>query len=266
MENLRQTYYQFNRAISKIHLLGIINDTVFLDFPSNLPKIVQDKWREKTKKIIFTDGKSQGLDFSDYGFLTALLNVLPGENENSNFQQVILGQEFINYLAHLEALMQDVFRHVFKNNPDLLPEDKEIKWKEIVDKKSVEEIHDYVIDKHLEKSGYDKLSHQIEKLNNKPFLFSISIKKEKLIEIENLITIRNLILHNGSKITNDYLKLNPKSKFALNETIILTREEVNNAQLLINKVAYETYASICYKIHGIPKQNSYDEMSFTPDK
>lgn len=266
MDNIRQTFHQFAKAISKIHLLGAINDEVFLDFPDNLPDSVQKKWREKTKKIIFSDGVSQELDFNDYGFLTSLLNVLNAEDKKSGFQQVILRQDLINYLAHLEALMQDVFRYIFKNRPDLLPEDKEVKWKDISSKTSIDEILEFVIDKHLEKSGYDKLSHQIEKLNNKPFLFSISIKKEKLVKLESLIAVRNLILHNGNKITGDYLKLNPNSESQLNDNLILSREELNEAYLLIESIAYETYASIGLKLHNVEKNVLYDEMSYKPNK
>ncbi|WP_153800115.1 hypothetical protein [Foetidibacter luteolus] len=268
MEKLKYILIEFTKAVSKIHLLGTISDEIFANFPANLPQIVKDSWREKTKKIIFAGDpkETMKLDFKDYGFLGSLIHVLPSEGKETDFQQVILRQDLINYLAHLEAVMQDIQRFIFTNKPELLPEEKEVKWKEISDKKSVTEILDFIINKQLEKSGYDKLTYQIERLNNKPFLFKISIKKKELEKLDLLIAIRNLILHNGNRISNDYLTLNPTSSFKVGEQLVLTRDEINEAHVLIQRVAYESYASVGNILFGIAKETLYNEMSYNPER
>lgn len=263
MEELTQKLREYIKSISKIYLIGEICDNVFEDFPTNLPESVNEKWRKKTKKIIFKDGKAS-LDFDDYGFLGILLNVIPGKEEKSDFQQVILRQDLVNYLAYLEAVMQDLQRCIYKNNPTLLPEEKEIKLKDIVNKSTMDEMLNYLIEKQLEKSGYDKITNQIERLNNKPFLLKISIKKNEINELNTFIAIRNLILHNGSRITNEYLELDKKSKYKIGDVICLERKKINELFLYVEKVAVEIFASICKEFYNIEKQNTYNEMSYTP--
>ena len=267
IEALRNTLIEFTKAVSKIHLIGTISDEIFSDFPKNLPEIIRDKWKEKMKNVIYRrDTNELEFDFNEFGVLGSLIHVLPLEGQTVDFKQIILRQDIINYIAHLEAVMQDIQRFIFINKPELLPDEKQLSYKEIISIKTMPEMLDYMINKQLEKSGYDKLSAQVTRLNNKPYLFKISIKKEELQKIDLLVSIRNLILHNGSKITNEYLVLNPSSTLRFGESLHLTRQEINDAHILIQRIAYETYASVGDSLFGIGKTTLYDEMSYNPER
>ncbi|MUH35384.1 hypothetical protein D9O36_05995 [Zobellia amurskyensis] len=259
----------FNSAISKTYLVGTISDQIFEDFPSKLPIEIRDNWREKMKLLLAdvnSPKKSENYNFKDYGFFLSLIHTIPSGGEQSDFEQVILRKDLISYVAYLEALFQDVNRIIYKENPNYISGEKQISWNDILDKENYQEIVDFVIEKQLEKSGYDKLSKQIERLNNEPYLFKILIKKEKIKELELLVATRNLIIHNGNKITAEYLALCDNSTLNIGDKLMLSRDNLNDVHILIQKIAYETYASVGHKLFGIDKIELYNEMNYKPGK
>ncbi len=256
----------FQNATAKSHLIGLVSEDLFNKFPDNLPENIKNNWKNKIGELVNSIGKEQApANFDDYGFLVSLASIMKREDANSDFRNVILQQEIINYLAYFEAFMQDVFRHVYTDNPSLIPEDKELKWKEIVDKKDYSSILNYVINKQLEKSGYDKLSTQITRLNNKPFLFKIKVDKKTLKSLEKLICVRNIIIHNGSKVNAELLELINDSSIKLNDFYQLSRKECNEAYNLVLSIAIEVYASVYFKLYNKEIQTSYEELSYNSD-
>ncbi|MCB9222570.1 MAG: hypothetical protein R2780_13110 [Crocinitomicaceae bacterium] len=180
VKDLERTLNDFILAISKIHIIGILSDGIFHEFPKELPDKVRKKWLDEADVVDkhIKDGKTDVLPFSQYGHFGSLSRIFEHEKK-ADFEQEILRQNLTNYVSYLEAFFQDINRIVYTVKPELLSGEKQIKWKDILDNRDFDSILQNTIDKELESSGYDKIFEQIERFNNVPFQFKIRIKKGK---------------------------------------------------------------------------------------
>lgn len=263
-ELITEYAYDFWKSISRVQLTGEINDTIIEDFSSNIPEKVRANFQQYTRNLIFKDGQKDLINESR--FMLALVMGMPSNADSEEeFRQVILQQELISYFAHLEAVFQNFQRIIYLSKPEFLPEKKEILWKDIFELKSYDKILDFVINEKLYKSGYLKISDLIIKLNSLPFQLKISVKKQLLKDLEEFTLIRNMIIHNGTKVSKDYEAFT-SGRYKLNDKFILNRDIVNQFFDLIRIVVVETYASILTEFFGITKEDAYNEMSYTKEK
>ncbi|MDO1500090.1 hypothetical protein Q2T40_08090 [Winogradskyella maritima] len=264
-EKLQHLVYDFLQKISKVYLAGEITQPIITDFDSNLPEAIRKNWAVNMKKLIMNHGVFED-DVTDESrlFYSMILGNPKGEDQKEVFEQILLQQEFISYFAHLEAVLQDIQRYMYKQKPELLPEEKEIKWKHILELKDFSKLLEHTIDEKLNKSGYLKISDLIVKLNSEPFLLKISLKKELLNDLEEFILIRNMIIHNGSKITKDLNEF-ASEKYTFGDKFSLDRILLNQLFDLTMIVAVETYASVCSEIYEEDKKEAYNNMSFVPE-
>lgn len=261
-EHLRGILNDFNQEVAKNFLLGDISQKLFTSFPDNMPENIKKHWREEIQKLILRSKNPEEYNFKDFGFFLSLIHTIPSNGENADFEQVIFRKDLIYYISHLEGLFQDFYRVIYMEKPELLPEDREIKWKEITSKSNLNSLIECLIEKQLEKSGYDSLSQQILRLNNRPFLFKVELKKNLIEKLEEYVIIRNLIVHNGNKVNGIYLDKVKSPRFTLGEIVKLTRQDIVDIHMMSHVIAYETYAGICHSLFGMDKQSCYNDMSY----
>ena len=264
MENkLTELTSEFLQKICKVCVTGEMNQTIINDFNENIPTAVRTNWVSSVQKILTKDENDL---VDETRFLYSMITASPSNvNDLPVFKQILFEQEFISYFAHLESIFQEFQRFIYYKKPEYLPQEKEILWKDILELKDFSAILEYTIEQKLNKSGYLKISDLLIKLNSTPFLLKISVKNELQHDLNEFILIRNMIIHNGSKVSEDYEKFT-EGKYKKGSKFILDRIIVNQLFDLIIIVSIETYGSVLEEIYGIEKKEAYDRMSYMPKK
>lgn len=257
----------YSSELAKIRLIGLNNYHLNKDFPESIPVELREIWKEGFKLVMdrFETSNEESkipntIPSEKSAFIQPLSKLYKRGNdalEKQQLLQISFQQEFIMYLAYIEAYFQDYRRILYKIDPLLLSnKDKTCTWEEIIENKTIEGIQELLIEKSLEKSGYDKLDVLIEKLNNKPFLMKIRIQRKYIEYLAELIIIRNMIIHNNAKVTNEYLKIHPKSRLKFGDTYQLDFELMFIVYNFLTWITFESFAALKAKYFD----HQYDQL------
>jgi len=111
---------------------------------------------------------------------------------------------FIALFANFECFMFEILKDLFKKYPSSFKSEKIIKFEDIKDFKKVKDIKDYFIDSVAIEKSYD-----IEiwaSFLSQRFGVVIFKKKKDLLRLKALNSLRNIILHSGSKTNSKFRK------------------------------------------------------------
>lgn len=250
---LKNQFTDFDNNLAQTFLTGVMNEDIFEDFPSNVPKMIEAQWKDEIEYL--ADGireNKRGTTDRNFRYIRPLIKVFGDANfqdgYNFDFQKLHLKQEYITYFTFLEGIFQDYLRVIFKQKPEFISGEKPVEWQTILDLKNFDNIHDYLIEKELEKSGYQKVSDLIKKLNNKPYVFKIRLKSDEIDKLHELILVRNFLIHNNSKVSKDYLAFVETSDYSLGEEFKLDRNFLYKSYDLISHVSFESLSAIAIKL------------------
>ena len=185
------------------------------------------------------------------------MTVFKKRSTKADFQQDIYKQAFVNYFAHIEAYFQDVWRIIYRQNPHNLSSDLEYKLDEILKWSSYEELVTYIIDKKLSKSGYDKISDQLKRLNRPPFKFCLKLSDSLFKSWDRRTIIRNLILHNGSKVNSEYIEISD-SEDKPGDLLELSFDEMEEIFLATMSLGHVIFLKVSSKLF----KNAGDNLIF----
>ncbi|AYN68348.1 hypothetical protein D1013_13655 [Euzebyella marina] len=239
------------------------SNEIFADFPRSLPKDSKEKLKKDStilNKVVKQLDKEQfnlltekhyeklGLSKESYRLIEniSFLQTVEKDITSVDFQQVLYQQEFISLFSYLEGYFQDVQRILFENDRSLLAnDDKVIALNKILQAESYDKLISKIIDEKLEKSGYEKISSIIQKWKKEPFKIILKLKKSELEALEKFTCIRNIIVHNNSKINTDLIKYLDSGKYNVGLTFKLDSEIMKEYKDLIFEIIFSTYMEIC---------------------
>jgi len=168
------------------------------------------------------------------------------ELESYDYEQVLFGQELISLYSYLEGYFQDLQRLLFLNDKTLLSNnDKEIALNKIINAENYEELISIIIEEKLAKSGYEKISFIINKWKKEPFKIILKLKKEKLEEFDKYTCIRNIIIHNNSKIDKDLIRHLNEEAFEIGQTFKIDIGIMKKFRNLVFEIVFNAYLEIC---------------------
>jgi hypothetical protein len=111
---------------------------------------------------------------------------------------------FIGLFANFECFMFELTKELFKKYPSALESEKIIKFEDIKHYKEVKDIKDYFIDSVAIEKSYD-IDVWSNFLNNK-FKIKVFKNKKEFKRIKALNSLRNIMLHSGSKTNAKFSK------------------------------------------------------------
>lgn len=262
-DRLDKIFQNMKANMAKVDLLSMYSHEIFTDFPRSLPKDSLEKL--KTDSFILNEVRKL-MDEKQFNLLTeqhyeklgvskesyrlienvSFLQTVEKDIASVNFQQVLYQQEYISLYSYLEGYFQDIQRLLFENDKNLLAnKDKEISLNKILEAESYDKLISLIIEEKLEKSGYEKISSIIEKWKKEPFKIILKLKKRELESLEKFTCIRNVIIHNNSKINGDLIKYLDSEEYKIGFVFKLDSEIMNEYKDLIFKIVFSTYLEIC---------------------
>lgn len=272
-ERLDKIFQNMRANMSKVDLLSMYSHEIFEDFPKSLPNNSLNEFKNDIP--ILNEVKSKlsstqfnllseenyvklGMSKKLYRFLNNLSIVQLGEIdvESINFQQVLYSQELISLYSYLEGYFQDLQRILYEQDKTLLSnKDKQVLLNKILEVEDYEQLIKIIIDDKLVKSGYEKISSIIEKWKKEPFKIILKLKKAELIKLDKFTSIRNIIIHNNSKVDDSLIDYLDIEKYEVGQNYKLNPEVMKEFRDLIFEIVFSAYTEICFKYPEIVEVN-----------
>lgn len=265
-KNRLDKIFQNMRAnMSKIDLLAMYNHEIFENFPWSLPN--NSLYEFKNDVLILNNIKSKltstefnllseenyvelGMSKKFYRFLHNMSIVQTGEIviESTDFQQVLYSQELISLYSYLEGYFQDLQRILYEQDKTLLSnKDKYVLLNTILEVDDYEQLIKIVINEKLAKSGYEKISSIIEKWKKEPFKIILKLKKAELQKLDKFTLIRNIIIHNNSRVDDGLMNYLDSKEYKVGQTYKLNTEIMKEFRNLVFEIVFSAYTEICLK-------------------
>lgn len=133
---------------------------------------------------------------------------------------------YVALFANFECFQFELLKDLFKKYPSSFRSEKTIKFDDIKDFENIKEIKDYFVDS----LAIDK-SYEVEtwvKFLEQKFSIKVFKTKKELIHFRGLNSLRNIILHSGSKTNSKFrgeMKTVIKTPVPLGETFKLDRKK-----------------------------------------
>lgn len=251
-EDYHKIYWTYELSVNQTKILSYFGRDIFKEFPDNLPEKLRSKWSNNFKIFLkiceigtsFFDHeindeeasnklKELGSEFEDkdeknsimmdeiaFYFSMMKLGIRPN---NINFQRLFLSQELVMVIAHLEAFLSDSLRVICKVKPEILKNNKKIDRSTIISLGDWDNVMDHLIEDYIFEFGWKTLNEKISFLNEKIGL-NIEIPDSELSLLKEAENIRNIVVHNGGKISQEYINRTKKFDLKLGDDIPIKSE------------------------------------------
>lgn len=151
------------------------------------------------------------------------------------FRTQVSHSAFLLGYSYSEVFMGDLIREIYLKKPEMLPKDKQIKFGEVLETKSIEEVLDRMIDienRELFHQGMEKIIECFEKKLN--LTWSAEQKKKMILAS----SFRNCIMHNMSRADSRLAHL---SDYKTGQPIQLDTSTVDSFGLMVRGLARNLY-------------------------
>lgn len=156
-------------------------------------------------------------------------------NSHEMYQAQITCSAFLLGYSYSEVFLADLVREIYRLNPKMLPRDKQLKFSEILESSTYEEIINSMIEREILALFYQSMEKIIEYFENKLRLkWPEEYKKEVIIAS----LIRNCIMHNMGRCEN---RLSEISKYKIGEEILLSESDVHSFGIVARNLSRSLY-------------------------
>lgn len=162
---------------------------------------------EEFKDILTFENKMMGLKLDKTTF--KVFNTISKSNLKSIHKKCILNMAHIYLITLFEAFNKDFFQELLSRKPEIMISDKKIGYDEILRYNSLDEMHEFMASKKIDEISYMNIDEFASEFINKNFKIDLSKKFKKWDDIREKYYRRNIIIHNGGRISEIYAqKLN----------------------------------------------------------
>jgi hypothetical protein len=178
-------------------------------------------------------------------------NAKIGEHfENMDFEQLLSYQEIVMLIAHLDAFFSDSIRAICMAHPEMLNRKKQVTWEEVLQFRNREEIIHYLSEKYVYDFGMKTFPERINKLKERHGL-DVQFSSEDLDFLEEVRNVRHIIVHNGGRISSDFLSNVKSTAFKLGAFVSVTSDYKVKAYDKIRLFADELFRGVSKKFFKI---------------
>lgn len=185
-----------------------------LDFPYDIERIIKGRKNEKVHVKIDKDVVKP--------FLDSQIDVFKES-------PILLRQMCLIFLVScFDLYFCDIITEYYKKDLRRLKFDsKNISYKDLLEFNSMNEIQEYLIEKECINTNYLNYTKKIKYIRD---IFGITISDEEanISEINTIIKIRNIIIHNNGIVNATFKKEIPESKYKIGEEIIISEDDLTS--------------------------------------
>lgn len=269
--NYKAIYRNFEFSISQSMVMTLVSHEVLGEWPKSLPEKIQKplasarkKWGELWTARFDDKITSSQLDDEIDGLISEMknegLSPLFGaaiqmhiyrpnlESSEIDFNRIVNSQAYVMAFAHMDAFITDSFRAICRVRPEVMKSEKKIEWADIISCGSWDKLLTHLIEQSSFQFGWQSVLKRLEFLRNQIGL-TISITEEQLRLIDDAELIRNVLVHNGGSVSQEFLERSKRTDLNLGEQIPLTIDSTRNIIRTISELGNALYKSVAKKFY-----------------
>ena len=272
-EDYHKMYWVYELSVNQSKVLNFFGQEIFKEFPKGLPDDIKGQWENNRKFLLEMlvqitnepiNENSENLESKmkdiEPGNLDIFMNQLAIYNssihlglktpEDINFQRLFFSQELIMACAHLEAFLSDSLRVICRVRPEILKSGKKIDRSTIIDSGNWDKVIECIIEDYIYEFGWKTLKDKIKFLKDKIGL-NVEIPNSELSILEEAENIRNIVVHNGGRISQEYINRTEKSDLNVGDLIPITAEFMGKVSYISLLLGWDIFALVSKKFFDI---------------
>lgn len=260
LQEYKQIYFDFEVAVSCTRLIAVLSAKSLRGFPKNLPP----DWKEVIAKTFREWGNALTLAAdtaastgsasvvfsmadSDMQFLEPAANIVKAGSFGSNTTRVVeslpFAQELAMLVAHLDALMSDCLKAACRVEPRLLHRTKKMNWETILEIGHWEGVITKMIEDYAYEFGWKSTKEKVQYLLSEHGL-AITTPQAKLDSIDEAESIRHLVVHNGSRVSQEYLDRTGRTDLSVGDIIPIDEQYAGKVHSSILDLGSDVFLAI----------------------
>ena len=166
-----------------------------------------------------------------------------------DFSRILNSQALVMLFAHLDAFMADRMRSICRVRPEVLKCDKKMEWSDIVSSGSWDKLMDQMIEEYVYTFGWRSVKKRIDFLN-KQIGLAIDFSDSDSTLIEDFENIRNVIIHNGGKVSQEYIDRSGRADLSIGSPIPVALEDVRKVFKATGGLGQAIFKAIAKKFYN----------------
>lgn len=135
------------------------------------------------------------------------------------FNQQVYVQQIMMAFAHLDAFIADSIRCICEVCPDVLKSSRKLDWSTIVSAGSWDQLFQTLIEQYVYQFGFQSAAERIRKMRSNLGL-DIALHDHILLALEVGEMLRNLCVHNGGRVNQDFIDRTAKIQIKMDDETI----------------------------------------------
>jgi len=262
----KQAYNDAVYGLHQTHLVALAASSALKDFPKHLPEpgreAVRTTFREAlhrnfqppSKEVagsiggIFFHLPGEGNDPIAIPALRTLMAqaVRGGAEDKYYFEPLARAQMLVMTLAQVEAFLGDSLKAACRRVPRLLRRGKQVTWERIIDAASWDALIEGLIEQYSLDFGWETLSQRIVHLRD-DLGAPIATPARELEGLDEAQLVRHLIMHNGTRVSRDFLRRTGRTDFQVGERLIVSATDIKAVNDAAERVVSDVFVGIATK-------------------
>lgn len=279
-EDYREIYNNYDKAINQTRLFTLVGARVLKDFPNNLPddmktsfnsnmgKLIKSKEFKAETPILIVKKIDPKLHIETFQFVTdddlfiyafGMITANYGAEElfKVDFESLLYSQEIVMILAHLDSFIGDSLRIIIQLHPEILKSKKQIDIEDVISCGGWEKLMDHLSEKFVYDLGWKSVSERLDFIKdtiNVPIRYSES----DLDYLREAKLIRDIVVHNGGKISQEYIDKTKEIDLEIGEFIKIESDYLNELFEISRKIASRIFIESSKKFFGVKASDMTD--------
>jgi hypothetical protein len=142
------------------------------------------------------------------------------EQETHDFAEAASSQLLAIGFAHISAFISDTLRVICRHRPEVLRSDRTLTCKSLLDIGNWDGILSQMIEDYVFKFGWSSVPEIVSAMRQRLGL-QIAIPQWRLDNIGQAELLRNLIIHNGTRVSSEYLKRTGRTDVGIGDKLLV---------------------------------------------
>lgn len=268
-KDYKRIYQDYEMSVHQARLISYISTEVIKDFPydisgyydiSAFPKLRQASkllqeivkdfkngrvHKKETRETIEKDDSLTDLMEAIF-YLFGLMVKRHMFTEELEFQRILNFQELIIHHSNFDGFLSDSVRAICYTCPNVMKKSKTIQWEEILSCKGWSELMTRLVEIFVRDLGWKPLE---KRLNMFTGLFKLKLKFDEgdIQTIKELDITRNLIVHNGGRVNQEYVKLKRTTDIKMGDYVSVNNGILRHISKTLQLVASDIFVEVSKK-------------------
>jgi hypothetical protein len=286
----RRRYFDAVGAIDQTRLITVVAAEVLTDFPKRLPPELLESISRALEHMVRglqellpairrdargTRKKATRIRRSAPGFTLTfdtpaaertlflfLTRSLSGEgNLEFDFSRPLYAQQLVMTLAHLDAFLADSLRAACRRESRLLRRGRQLTWEQALNAGGWESLLDLLVDEYCYEFGWKTVSDKVLHLRSELGV-PLEPPDDDLLALSEAEQVRHIIIHNGGRVSREFLRRTRRTDLHLDELIPVPAEYADHVATLSAILCADTFIAVSKKffeatdkdLTGVPRR------------